>query len=119
MNADKEKSSTIFDYLKDAIVFASYIELNQLYVKKKKEKVIEEENDLDEELKSELFEGQVKPKELIEEEPTEDEFLFNSLNEILSKGNHWLIEDELNQSENRISLGIFDTPIINSNYETQ
>ncbi|MAT56719.1 MAG: transcription-repair coupling factor [Ignavibacteriae bacterium] len=118
LNADKEKSSTIFDYLKDAIVFASYIELNQLYVKKKKEKVIEEENDLDEELKSELFEGQVKPKELIEEEPTEDEFLFNSLNEILSKGNHWLIEDELNQSENRISLGIFDTPIINSNYET-
>lgn len=116
--ADKEKSSTIFDYLKDAIVFASYIELNQLYVKKKKEKVIEEENDLDEELKSELFEGQVKAKELIEEEPTEDEFLFNSLNEILSKGNHWLIEDELNQSENRISLGIFDTPIINSNYET-
>lgn len=118
LNADKEKSSTIFDYLQDAIVFASYIELNQLYVKKKKEKVIEEENDLDEELKSELFEGQVKPKELIEEEPTEDEFLFNSLNEILSKGNHWLIEDELNQSENRISLGIFDTPIINSNYET-
>jgi transcription-repair coupling factor (superfamily II helicase) len=118
LNADKEKSSTIFDYLQDAIVFASYIELNQLYVKKKKEKVIEEENDLDEELKSELFEGQVKAKELIEEEPTEDEFLFNSLNEILSKGNHWLIEDELNQSENRISLGIFDTPIINSNYET-
>lgn len=118
LNADKEKSSTIFDYLKDAIVFASYIELNQIYVKKKKEKVLEEENDLDEELKSELFEGQVKPKELIDEEPTEDEFLFNSLNEILSKGNHWLIEDELNQSENRISLGIFDTPIINSNYET-
>lgn len=118
LNADKEKSSTIFDYLKDAIVFASYIELNQIYVKKKKEKVLEEENDLDEELKSELFEGQVKPKELIEEEPTEDEFIFNSLNEILSKGNHWLIEDELNQSENRISLGIFDTPIINSNYET-
>ncbi|MBZ0183114.1 MAG: transcription-repair coupling factor [Melioribacteraceae bacterium] len=118
LNADQEKSSTIFDYLKDAIVFASYIELNQIYVKEKKEKVIEEENDLDEELKSELFEGQVKPKEIIEKEPTEDEFLFNSLNEILSKGNHWLIEDELNQSENRISLGIFDTPIINSNYET-
>jgi len=118
LKVDKEKSSTIFDYLKDAMVFASYIELNQLYVKKKKERVIEEENDLDEDLKNELFEGQTKPNEPILEETTEEEFLFNSLNEILSKGNRWLIEDELNQSKNRINLGIFDTPIINSNYET-
>ncbi len=118
LNNEDEKSTNIFHYLTDTLIFASYMELNRLFEKKEIKKVEIVENDLDDELKQELFEGKIEnPVEKIEV-PIKVNNLFNSIEEIISKGSKWLIEDELNQSEKRVNLGIQDTPIINSNYET-
>ena len=118
LNNEEEKNSSIFHYIKDSLIFASYMELNRLFDKKEIKLNKKVENDLDDDLKNELFEGKIEQAlETVEVVETE-KFLFSSLDEIISAGSRWIIEDELDQSSSRITLGIQDTPIINSNYET-
>ena len=94
------------------------MELNRLFDKKEIKLNKKVESDLDDDLKNELFEGKIEQAlETVEVVETE-KFLFSSLDEIISAGSRWIIEDELDQSSSRITLGIQDTPIINSNYET-
>lgn len=112
-SADINYSSDIFDYLNNPLVFASSYELNNLGDNKqvKKEKVVID--DLDEDLKTELLNEEIK------DEATENkkiEFQHTTTEELLHKNANWFIEDSLGDNEEKIRLNILSTPVINSNF---
>ncbi len=110
-----EYSSHIFDYLKDPVVFATSYEIENLFKKKvitKKEKI---EEDIDEELKQELFDGVIEKEEVIEE--VDEDLFITTKKELYSKKARWIIEDELGRYEDRLNLKISEVPLVNSNFE--
>ncbi|MBI9073702.1 MAG: transcription-repair coupling factor [Melioribacteraceae bacterium] len=111
-NDSEEYDSNIFDYLTNPVVFASSFELNSLFKKIKPEI---EADDIDDELKEEIFEG-IEQKEVVEEEEYFKEGSLNSVEELFNQPAKWIIEEEI-KSDNHISLNISEAPPINSNYE--
>jgi transcription-repair coupling factor (superfamily II helicase) len=118
---DVEYTTTIFDYLNKPLVFASDFELQKLsHVEEKVEETETESisDDIDNELKEELYEAENEPA--IVEEPKngnpelEEDF---SLETLFQNNALWVIEDELQSNENVIRLGYNEAPIINSNFE--
>lgn len=113
VNEDTEYSADIFDYIKEPVVFASVIELNEL--EKSNYNAISQNSsnsDLDEELKNELLEGSssnVKSEQIVVN-PSEI-----TIESLLQKNAFWFLEDPLGHSENRNILNIFSAPLINSN----
>ncbi len=104
-------SNNIFDYLKSPIVFANSYELESL------NKIVNAEteiinDDLDDELKTELTEGSshaIKKKDI--------EVCENiNLDDLFSAGAYWIIEDSFGNNEIDISTKIKSAPIINSNF---
>lgn len=110
-----ENSSHILDYLKEAIVFASSYEIENLFkneIQPSKEKIIDE---FDEELKKELFDGEIEIENA--DEIIAEKFFVDSKESLFSKNARWIIEDELGSSENYNNLKINDAQLINSNFE--
>lgn len=108
-----ESFSHIFDYLENPLVLASNYELHNFSKPKKKEvlPLIEMEEDL---LK-EVFEGETTSKEEVQEENEVIEKEF-SLEKVFEKEARWLVEEEFEESNSRINLGIKEAPSINSKF---
>ena len=110
-----EYSSHIFDYLNNPVVFAASYEIEKLFkqeISVKKEKAIE---DIDEELKEELFDGEIESEEEIE--IVESGLFISNKEELFKKQARWIIEDELGRFEDRVNLKITEVPLLNANFE--
>lgn len=110
-----EYSSHIFDYLNNPLVFAASYEIEKLFkqeVAVKKEKV---EEDIDEELKEELFDGEIESEEKIE--VVESDLFISNKEELFKKQARWIIEDELGRFEDRVNLKITEVPLLKANFE--
>ena len=121
VEGEEEYYSDIFEYINNPLIIASAFELQNVF-KSDDSEIKSEQNfsahDIDEELKEEIFEetkgledGKYYPGKVLERGA------LNSLNDLLSKDNRWLIEDELGIYEGRIQLDLTDAPMINSNFE--
>lgn len=104
-----ECSSTIFDYIKNPLVFSSRYTLNNLNSLT---------NNNDGQLSEEIFEdSEVTEVKIIDS--TNNTLSQNKNFEFkLNKNALWIIEDELALSKETINLGFSNPPTINSNYET-
>lgn len=110
-----EYSSHIFDYLNNPVVFAASYEIERLFKQKiavKKEKV---DDDIDEELKEELYNGEIGTKEEIE--VAESDLFISNKEELFKNQARWIIEDELGRFEDRVNLKITEVPLLNANFE--
>jgi len=107
----------IFDYLINPLIFADKFELQNLF----KEKISFQEkiilNDIDDELREELYEG-AQVQEQIQDHGHEQENITSevTLEDLFNKKCNWIIEDSFD-SDKRLQLNLFDTPVINSNYD--
>ncbi|MFH0735106.1 MAG: transcription-repair coupling factor [bacterium] len=118
-------NSDIFDYLLNPIVIASQIELNICFEQNSITPIrqavsLVEDDDIDDELRKELFfvdDKEIEDVGISKEniELSKKQLTFNEFF-IQTKG-VWLIEDELNINENLFNLGFFEAPSINSNFE--
>ena len=107
--------SDIFDYLDKPLVFASSFELKQLN-NQDQHKLTEkmDQDDLDDDLRSELLENSQNPEEFSRREIdyneiTESESLFQ-------KNAYWFIEDLVGDNTKKQLLNITSAPVINSNF---
>ncbi len=117
---EESYTSDIFDYLDNPFIIASGYELQNLFKVKEiiKHETRNTDDDLDEELKSELFEHDKKEKlkEEIDEESLSGDGV-ESIEELFKKDACWLIEEEIGKGNDRLSLELTEAPIINSNFE--
>ena len=109
--------STIFDYLDAPIIFADKFELQNI-CQQKKEKVETKgiEDDLDEELKEEIFDDHTEN----EEETTESEDCTDTAldyEELLSHNVRWIIEEGISEENRRFDFNLSQAPVINSNFD--
>ena len=115
-------TGNIFEYLSNPLVFASEYELENIFTSSQnKEEDLGEDyetgaNDIDEELKKELYEDEVE-KDVVEEKDTFDENDSVSLGKIFQADARWIIEDQIGQHYDRIDFGLIEPPIIKSNFE--
>jgi transcription-repair coupling factor (superfamily II helicase) len=115
-----EYISTIFDYLTKPLVFTSEFELQKLSHQAEENEVPEFRSipdDIDAELKEELYDTETESailEEVINKVPEKEKINTESLFQF---GALWIIEDELQSSENILKLGYNEAPVINSNFE--
>ncbi len=108
--------SDIFDYLNNPVVFAAQSELDNLTKEKVREEKISKDvldNDLDEELIRELFDGKPADEDESEfyvPETEENEFEFTGKAK-------WIVEDELGTYTDRINTGLVNPPEFNANFK--
>ncbi len=116
-NSDVEYTSDIFDYLENPSVIASSYELTNLgqELLKDASKNIYDENDLDDELKSELKNKDEADEEAIFEKTIEYKEEIN-LDVLFGKSANWFIEDSLGTYENKFNVDVISAPVINSNF---
>ncbi|VAX16908.1 Transcription-repair coupling factor [hydrothermal vent metagenome] len=120
-DSEETINSTIFDYLDNSITFAQKFELRNICQKPKKKSIEIDsiENDIDPELKEELFEEH-EEDEKNEDENTDDtecdETILN-FNELLSQNVRWIIEEEISEDNSRFDFHLSEAPIINSNFD--
>jgi len=110
-NQEEIAKSSIFDFIKGALIYTSRQTLEQLFeIPSSEQNKVEDE--LDDELKSEIFDNLsvVKPKEKIA--ATDLRF-----DEILTHDNLWLLQSELKNDESRIELEIVENPVFKSNFK--
>jgi transcription-repair coupling factor (superfamily II helicase) len=112
---EKTEVTDIFEYLNDATIFVSQRELDELFSEEKEEayEVVNENDEIDEDLKIEIFEENTTTPE--EERELVEDKLF-TLNELLSKNVKWIIEEEIDDSK-RYNIPIVEAPVINSNFD--
>jgi transcription-repair coupling factor (superfamily II helicase) len=112
----ESQHSSIFEYLTNPVVFASSFELKNLFADSSKH--IAEQKILSQETSLEIQE--LNPNEIInkeqeaEYEKSKQPDIFFDINSVDA---HWVIEEELSSSSERIELGLSPAPSINSNYE--
>ena len=111
-------SADIFEYIQDALVFATQFSLDSLFIKKEK-KIAEiiEETPIDEELNQDIFVSDVLVEEVENSEIEAEEISITySLQELYSKKVKWIIEQEIGDAE-RYNIPISEVPPINSNFD--
>jgi len=113
INAE-ELSADIFDYLNNPLVFADEFELLNLFNKKINITQQKYEEEIDDDLKEELYEGNGEQGQDQEQEHEEEN---HSLEKIFEKNARWIIEDAIGQHYERINLQLNQAPAINSNFE--
>jgi len=133
INAE-ELSSDIFDYLNNPLVFADEFELHNLFNKKNNTAPQKYEEDIDEDLKEELYKG--NQEELAspsrerppcrakgeagsgQDQDQEQEVKQDlSLEKLFEKNARWIIEDAIGHHDERTNLQLNPAPAINSNFE--
>ncbi|MFZ6032884.1 MAG: transcription-repair coupling factor [Melioribacter sp.] len=114
--AEDEMTSDIFDYLESPYVFASDYHLTNIGVDKNTNSADRiDRDDLDEELKYELYDNEIENySRKKDEENNKVEFRMETLFE---KNAFWILEDHIGIHDERINLGLSEAPHINSNYE--
>lgn len=111
-----KNTGDIFDYLNNPLIFADDYELQNLFRKENaaKEKVIVD--DIDDDLREELYEAENAEEQVQEVEHDQEKNEDLSLEELFRKNARWLIESSIGQ-DNRVELHFSESPIINSSYE--
>lgn len=110
----EENLGDIFDYLNNPLIFADEYELQNTFLPKVVSSEVKLLNDIDDELKEELYEGGEELDPDHDQEQVKNEKL--SIDELFGKNARWVIEDALRNDE-RVQLHLYDAPVINSNYE--
>ncbi len=112
----EELSADIFDYLNDPLVFADEFELRNLFNKKTNITPQKYEEEIDDDLKEELYETSevVERKEEKMERRNEN---FDSVEKLFETNTRWIIEDAIGHHDERINLQLNQAPAINSNFE--
>lgn len=126
LNNATEYSDDIFSYLNNPLIFVSKYDL-QNFLDDSIDDVISkenqlEENDLDEELREEFFEGSSINSNFFQRNgfPKEEYLIENnvvSIEKLFEQKARWIIEDSFNNSNNLIELHLIEPPAINSNFE--
>ena len=106
----------IFEYLSSPLVIASEYELASIFKKNNNEEKQEIANDIDDDLKEEIYDKEGKKQDAKEEEECEEGAVKN-IDDLYAKKAMWLIEEEISSYEERINLGFTCPPNINSNFE--
>ncbi|MBI1937527.1 MAG: transcription-repair coupling factor [Ignavibacteriales bacterium] len=115
-------SGSIFDYLDNPLIFADEYELENIFKEEvEAEQTFQMGNDLDDELKEELYEeeqsaegGQEFTRHSLGGQEENKNF---SLDRLFNKNARWIIEDKLGKNDERLQLNLIEAPVINSNYE--
>ncbi len=111
-----EKTSDIFDYLELPFVIASdYYLANLTNINDSNKNLTEEAEDLDEDLKYELYEYELENYSYKKDEVERKNEL--QVESLFDKDAFWVLEDHIGIREERINLGLSEAPYINSNYE--
>jgi len=118
---NETETTDIFEYLNEALIFASQFNLDSLFTSKKKETSniaeIIEETEIDDELKQDIFVNDVVIEETeIPSDVNDVDNLTFSLKELYSKNVKWVIEQEIGD-EGRYNIPILEVPVINSNFD--
>jgi transcription-repair coupling factor (superfamily II helicase) len=119
---DSDKSlGSIFDYLNNPIIIVEKYELEKPFNPKRENPIKQlSDDDIDTELKEELYEGQTLKsdyeyeKDYDYENEKKEQF---TLSKLFEKNARWIIEEPFAQNEKRINLELIDSPVINSNFE--
>lgn len=109
------KFSSILDYLTGSLIFASDFQLESLFKNSLEDIQNYSDNDIDEELKKEIFENALQDKK--DDLPANENLLFSSKKELFRADVNWIVIDELNSSGSRTELKINEAPAVNSNFE--
>jgi len=110
----EELTADIFDYLDNPLVFADEFELQNLFSSKTKETPQKYEDEIDDDLKEELYEGSEKEQDQDQEQEIKRDL---STENLFEKSARWIIEDAIGQHDSRINLQLVQAPTINSNFE--
>jgi transcription-repair coupling factor (superfamily II helicase) len=120
INSEAEnQTGDIFDYLNNPIVFANEYELEKIFLNTEQNEDTETiitENEVDEELKKELYEEENETVEKITKEQFEEN-KNTSLEKLFDKNARWIIEDQLGIKTERVELNLLEAPVVNSNFE--
>jgi len=115
---EKHLNSDIFDYVENPVILASDSELTGFFKADQKQPVDEsynDENELDEELKEELyFSEQSDLPGVVSDNVVYDN---STIEELLKKNATWLLEDELGRYSDRITLNLSSPPAFNANFK--
>lgn len=113
-------TENIFSYLNNPVVFAADYKLKELVNDSLHNKPIQniEDEELDEELKEELFDSKLinSSKYIFDSLKDENEQKEN-LEKLFNENARWIIEDTLNVYDNKLNLELSEPPAINSNFE--
>lgn len=108
-----ESTDDIFNYLDNPIIIVNKHELfEEFKTKEEFNKNTVDLNELDEELKNEIFENSSFPKSESKHNKTIEHF---SIENIFEKNVRWIFENVF-LNENVFNLGFTEPPVINSNY---
>ena len=115
---DEELTADIFDFLSSPIIFSATVEQSEYLISSKVQvpELEDETEDIDDELKQELFESNVS---IVKNKPKikNDRFEY-SFEELVSRKNAiWVVEDNLNFINNKIDFKLSEAPVINSNFK--
>ena len=113
---EKTEFADIFEYLTNTTIFVSQLELDNLFneeMEESYEATNNNDDEIDDELKTEIFEKNTTNPET-ETEIVADKIF--TLNDLLSKNVKWIIEQEIDDSK-RFNIPIIEAPIINSNFD--
>ncbi len=115
-NLEENFNDTIFDYLDNPLIIADNYELENLFTTRDSREPEIFPFEIDQKLAEELYEEPAG--EIVQVELQEKNTGWNgSLEDTLEKNARWIIEDILNQSDDRINLELTEPPPINSNLE--
>lgn len=115
-NLEENFNDTIFDYLDNPLIIADNYELENLFTTRDSQEPEIIPFEIDQKLAEELYEEPAG--EIVQVELQEKNTGWNgSLEDTLEKNARWIIEDILNQSDDRINLELTEPPPINSNLE--
>ena len=112
--SDDIYKSSIFDYLNSPMTFASMLNLEILFSPVPKQEEIKDADDLDAELKEEIFEDDEK---IVEEIEKDEDLIFKDIEDLLSSDTRWIIEQEIVADQATLKLFLQNTPSINSNFK--
>ncbi len=110
--------SDIFEYLDKPIIFSSSVNIDEFFAKKEPENnnIEDDTEDIDEELKQELFDSfSTKPTSKKESSLENENLTFEEL--LNTKEVYWIIEDTWNTIDDKINFNLAEPPVINSNFK--
>ncbi|HPN37675.1 MAG TPA: transcription-repair coupling factor [Melioribacteraceae bacterium] len=114
----EELTADIFDFLTSPIIFSSTVYINEFLADSYTSKIepAYESEDIDEELKQEIFEGKsIAPKN--ENFKTQERYAYTFEELVDRKNAIWVVEDNLNFFSDRIDFNLSEAPVINSNFK--
>jgi transcription-repair coupling factor (superfamily II helicase) len=117
MGQKEELTSDIFEYLNNPIIIASSFEIQNRSLKSKYSNNDEDINDKKSKSTREVTSENEFP-EIGESGNQNQDLVIVDFNELLRKKNtRWILEEEISSSPDRVELGFFEAPVINSNFK--